>query len=131
MSPAPLLPAAPARVAEAGCGDGALAAVLAAAGYDVAGVDRHAGMAESARRRGVRVIQADINDVVGEYDVVLFTRSLHHAENLHDTLAHAATMPAPDGQIVIKEFAWERVDDAAAAFVYGHRAELVAAGLLD
>ena len=88
-------------------------------------------MAESARRRGVRVIQADINDVEGEYDVVLFTRSLHHAENLPGTLAHAATLLAPDGQIVIEEFAWERVDDAAAAFFYGNRAGLVTAGLLD
>ena len=31
----------------------------------------------------------------------------------------------------MEEFAWERVDDAAAAFVYGNRAELVAAGLFD
>jgi SAM-dependent methyltransferase len=127
----PLLPATPARIVEVGCGDGALAAALATAGYDVTGVDRDTAVAESAGRRGVRVIQADINDVAGEYDVVLFTRSLHHAENLHDTVAHAATLLAPDGQIIIEEFAWERVDDAAAAFVYGNRAELVTAGLLD
>src|SRR6195952_658797 len=127
----PFLPAAPARIAEAGCGDGALAAALATAGYDVTGIDRNTAMAESTRRRGVRVMQADINDVAGEYDAVLFTRSLHHAGNLHDTLAHAATLLAPNGQIIIEEFAWERVDDAAAAFVYGNRAELVAAGLLD
>ncbi|MET3808203.1 SAM-dependent methyltransferase [Nakamurella sp. UYEF19] len=127
----PIRPAPPARIVEVGCGDGALAAALATVGYDVTGVDRNAAMAESASRRGVRVLQADIKDVAGEYDVVLFTRSMHHAENLHDTLAHAATLLAPDGQVIVEEFAWEPVDDAAAAFVYGHRAELVAAGLLD
>ncbi len=127
----PLLPAAPARIAEAGCGTGALAAALAAIGYDVTGIDRDAEMAESARRRGVRVLHADINDVSGQYDVVLFTRSLHHAADLTSTLGHVATLLAPGGLIVIEEFAWERVDAAAADFLYDHRSGLVAAGLLD
>jgi SAM-dependent methyltransferase len=127
----PLLPAPPARVIEAGCGRGALAAALADLGYEVTGVDRDADMAAAARERGVRVIHADIHDVSGEYDVVLFTRSLHHAENLDSTLAHAATLIAPDGQIVIEEFAWERTNAAAAHFLYDNRAMLVAVGLLD
>lgn len=126
-----LLPAPPARIAEAGCGQGALSAALADLGYDVTGVDRNAEMAASARARGVQVVQADINDVFGEYDVVLFTRSLHHAESLDDVLAHAATLLAPGGRIIIEEFAWERVDHTSAGFLYDHRAELVAAGLLD
>ena len=62
--------------------------------------------------------------------MVLFTRSLHHAESLTDTLVHAATLLAPGGQIMLEEFAWERVDAAAAGFVYANRAKLVAAGLL-
>jgi hypothetical protein len=37
---------------------------------------------------------------------------------------------APDGQIIIEEFAWERVDEAGALFLYDNRALLVAAGLL-
>ncbi len=127
----PLLPAAPARVLEAGCGRGALAAALADVGYEVTGVDRNADMAAAAKERGVPVIQADVQDVSGEYDVVLFTRSLHHAESLDDLLAHAATLLAPGGQIIIEEFAWERVDQAAAHFLYDNLAILVAAGLLD
>ncbi len=127
----PLLPAAPARIAEAGCGQGALAVALADLGYDVTGVDNDAQMAASAKERGVQVIYADINEVSGEYDVVLFTRSLHHAKSMDDTLAHAVTLLAPAGQIIIEEFAWERVDRAAAGFLYDNRAEMVAAGLLD
>src|SRR5438552_891899 len=110
----PLLPAPPARVLEVGCGRGALAAALADLGYQVTGVDRDAEMAAAAEKRGVSVIQADVRDVRGEYDVVLFTRSLHHAESLDDLLACAAGLLAPDGQIVIEEFAWERVDQAGA-----------------
>ncbi len=126
----PLLPAPPARVLEAGCGRGALAAALTDVGYEVIGVDRNAEMAAAAKERGVAVIQADLHDVSGEYDVVLFTRSLHHAESLDDLLAHAATLLAPDGQIVIEEFAWERVDHAAAHFLVDNQAMLVATGLL-
>ncbi|ALG10565.1 class I SAM-dependent methyltransferase [Kibdelosporangium phytohabitans] len=127
----PLLPSPPARVLEAGCGRGALAKALADLGYTVTGVDRNAEMAAAARQRGVAVIEADIRAVSGEYDVVLFTRSLHHAEDLDDILAHTATLLAPGGQIVIEEFAWEKVDRAAAHFLYDNRAMLVSAGMLD
>ncbi|SFQ63852.1 Methyltransferase domain-containing protein [Amycolatopsis arida] len=127
----PLLPAPPARVLEVGCGRGALAAALADLGYKVTGVDRDAEMAAAARERGVPVIQADVHDVYGEYDVVLFTRSLHHAESLDDILAHAATLLTPDGQVIIEEFAWEQVDHTGAHFLYDNRAMLVATGLLD
>ncbi|WP_326567838.1 class I SAM-dependent methyltransferase [Amycolatopsis rhabdoformis] len=133
----PLLPPAPARILEAGCGRGALAAALADEGYDVTGVDRDTDMATAAKQRGVKVIQADVSDLDGEYgeygkyDVLLFTRSLHHAENLDDLLAHATTLLAPGGRLIIEEFAWERVDKPAAHFLYDSRAMLVAAGLLE
>ena len=126
----PLLPAPPARVLEVGCGRGAPAAALARLGYEVTGVDRDAGMAAAARERGVRVVHADVLTVSGEYDVVLFTRSLHHAEDLDGVLAHAAALLAPGGQVVVEEFAWERVDHAAADFLHDNRALLTAAGLL-
>lgn len=127
----PLLPPAPARILEAGCGRGALAAALADLGYEVTGVDRDAEVAAAAKELGVDVLQADVSDVSGEYDVVLFTRSLHHAENLGDLLAHAGTLLAPGGQIIIEEFAWERVDTTAAHFIYDNRAMLVATGLME
>ncbi|MGM1063222.1 class I SAM-dependent methyltransferase [Saccharothrix sp. Mg75] len=128
---APLLPSSPARVLEAGCGRGALAAALAGLGHDVTGVDRDAEAVHAARERGVRVVHADVREVSGEYDVVLFTRSLHHADDLDEVLGHAAALLAPGGHLVVEEFAWERVDRAAAHFLHDHRAVLVSAGLLD
>ncbi|MCE6999237.1 class I SAM-dependent methyltransferase [Saccharothrix sp. S26] len=127
----PLLPPSPARVLEAGCGRGALAAALADLGHRVTGVDRDADMAAAARERGVTVVEADIREVSGEHDVVLFTRSLHHADDLDGILAHARRLLVPGGRIIIEEFAWELVDEAAADFVYDNGALLVAAGLLD
>ena len=125
----PLLPAPPARILEAGCGRGALAAALLERGYAVTGVDRDEDMTSAAAARGVPVLRADIRDLAGEYDVVLFTRSLHHAEDLDDLLSHAAKLLVPGGQLMIEEFGWERVDRAAADFLYDNRALLVATGL--
>jgi len=91
-----------ARVLEVG--RGALAAALADLGYEVTGVDRNADMTAAAGERGVPVIQADVHDVSGEYDVVLFTRSLHHAEDLDGILAHAGTLLAPSGRLIGHDF---------------------------
>ncbi|WP_215543290.1 class I SAM-dependent methyltransferase [Amycolatopsis sp. CA-230715] len=129
----PLLPEPPARLLEVGCGRGALAVALMELGYRVTGVDRNAEMAAAAGDRGVPVVQADIRDITpGEgYDVVLFTRSLHHADDLDEILGHAASLLTPGGLLVIEEFAWERVNQAAAHFLSDNRAMLVAVGLLD
>ncbi len=126
-----LLPEPPSRILEVGCGRGALAAALADLGYQVTGVDRDAAAVAAATERGVATVQGDVHDMSGEYDVVLFTRSLHHAENLHGILEHAVELLTPGGQVIIEEFAWERVDHRAASFLYDNRALLVAAGLLD
>jgi len=126
-----LLPAAPARILEVGCGRGALAAALVDLGYEVTGIDRDAEAVQAATERGVVAIHGDVHDISGMYEVVLFTRSLHHAENLDGILEHAVNLLAADGQIIIEEFAWERVDHLAAGFLYDNRAMLVAAGLLD
>ena len=46
-------------------------------------------------------------------------------------LFRSVTLLAPDGQVIIEEFAWERVDNAAADFLYDTMALLVATGVLD
>ena len=101
-----LLPAAPARILEVGCGRGALAAELVDLGYEVTGVDRDAEAVKTATERGVVAIHGDVHDISGVYEVVLFTRSLHHAENLDGILEHAVHLLAAHGQIIIEEFAW-------------------------
>lgn len=127
-----VLPAPPTRIAEIGCGRGALAAALTGRGYDVTGIDRDAGMVASTRARGVPAIHTDVLDVTDHtFDVLLFTRSLHHAEDLGGTLHHARSLLRPGGSLIIEEFAWERVDWTAAAFLYDHRRRLVRAGLLE
>lgn len=126
------LPPAPARVVEIGCGRGALAAALIAAGYDLTGVEPDPDAADTARSRGVRVLGCPIEDCApGDrtYDVALFTRSLHHGTDLDGCLGPAARLLRAGGRIVIEEFAREDADLAAAGFVDDSLALLEAAGL--
>jgi SAM-dependent methyltransferase len=128
----PLLPPAPARILEVGCGRGALAAELGRRGWTVTGVDPDENACAAARQRGVEVVVGTLEDVdLGGLDAVLFTRSLHHLPDLAGTLQTAAGRLAPGGRLVLEEFARERADQAAAAFVYDAVDLLHAAGLAD
>jgi SAM-dependent methyltransferase len=70
-----VLPAAPASVLDVPCGDGRLTRRLAAAGYEVTGVDVSAPEVEEARRLapGVRFEVGDLRALpdVGRFDVVV------------------------------------------------------------
>jgi SAM-dependent methyltransferase len=128
----PLLPDPPARVLEVGCGRGALAAELGRLGWQVTGVEPDEEAAALAAKRGVDVLPVPLAEVAATgFDVVLFTRSLHHLPDLDTTLADAAGRLRAGGVVVLEEFARERVDGAAAAFLYDAVAVLGAAGMAD
>jgi SAM-dependent methyltransferase len=128
---AEVLPAAPATVCEVGAGRGALAAALVVAGYDVTALEPEPVGAAAARLRGVRVVeQGLLEHRGGPYDVVLFTRSLHHIDPLGGAVDRALDLLAPGGRLVLEEFARDRADRLAAGFLYDTFALLHAAGLL-
>lgn len=128
---AEVLPAAPATVCEVGAGRGALAAALVVAGYEVTALEPEPVGAAAARLRGVRVVeQGLLEHRGGPYDVVLFTRSLHHIDPLAGAVDRALDLLAPGGRLVLEEFARDRADRLAAGFLYDTFALLHAAGLL-
>lgn len=126
----PVLPAPPARICEVGCGRGALAAALGAAGYQVVGLEPNPESAGQAAARGVDVRSEALADhrPAEPYEVILFTRSLHHIAELDAALDHALGILAPDGVLIAEEFARERADRAAAEFLFDTVAVLAAAG---
>lgn len=126
----PLLPSPPATVLEVGCGRGALAAELQRRGYAVTGVDPADDAVAAARARGVNVVPERFEDYAGgTFDVVLFTRSLHHVEDLDATLDAALQHLARGGTIVLEEFATDGITGPAAAFLYDTIEVLAAAGV--
>ncbi len=67
------------RILDAGCGDGALAAQLAACGASVLGVDAAASMVSAARARGLTADQANLTELsyCAEFDAVFSNAVLH------------------------------------------------------
>jgi SAM-dependent methyltransferase len=107
------LPPAPARVLDAGCGNGALADRLRASGYEVTAIDIDPALA----RPGVRI--ADICAFRDRpYDAVVFVLSLHHVHSLGAALDAARALLKPGGRLLVDEFAHENADSAIADRYY-------------
>ncbi|WP_426242397.1 class I SAM-dependent methyltransferase [Nocardioides sp. LHG3406-4] len=109
-----LLPPAPARIADLGCGTGTLALLLAAEGYDVDGVDFSPRMIQQARAKagvtsGVRFVEGDASAPPldpASYDVVLGRHVLWAMPAPEDALGRWADLLAPGGRLVLVEGSW-------------------------
>jgi SAM-dependent methyltransferase len=130
-----VLPPAPARILEVGCGDGTMTRALAGAGYEVAGLDESIARPESeagAHAARVQWIETDFlyYEPDDRYDVVLFTRSLHHISPVDAALGRAHALLAPGGHVVAEEFAYDRVNIQTARWLYDLESILLTTGLL-
>ncbi|HVS85731.1 MAG TPA: class I SAM-dependent methyltransferase [Gaiellaceae bacterium] len=114
------LPPAPCRVLEVGCGsEGGLVEELAARGYETLGVDPHAPEGERFARTRFQDLE------LGEFDAIVAGRMLHHVHPLGESLdLLAAAAPL----IVVDEFAWDRIDEAAQDWYEGQHRLLRSAG---
>jgi SAM-dependent methyltransferase len=102
------LPPPPARLLEAGCGDGSLTRRLASQGYDAVGIDPSAPPGE-------RLIVSSLEDFRAEarFDAAVAIRSLHHVGDLGAAIDSLRAALRPAGRLVLYEFAVEHVDDQA------------------
>jgi nucleoside-diphosphate-sugar epimerase len=115
------LPPPPARVLEIGCGcSGGVTPALAAAGYDALGIDR-----EPPSGANFRAVALEDFDDEQSFDAAVAERVFHHVHPLGSALDKVARM-AP--LLILDEFAWDRIDDAAREWYEGQRRALVAAG---
>src|SRR5439155_1204291 len=100
------------RILEVGCGTGELAARLSKDGYVVIAIDSDRDSVAAARRLGVNAHVATWPDFdQGQFDAVLFTRSLHHIHPLGESVRHAADCLANGGRIIVEDFAYESADE--------------------
>jgi SAM-dependent methyltransferase len=106
------LPAAPARVADLGCGTGTLSLLLAEAGHAVTGVDLSPAMVERARAKAGHVATFHEGDAAeppldqGAYDVVLSRHVLWALPDPAAALARWIGLLAPEGRLVLVEGSW-------------------------
>jgi SAM-dependent methyltransferase len=105
------------RLLEVGCGDGALAARLQSEGFEVVAVDADAESADAARARGVDARAATWpTSVDGRFDALLFTRSLHHIDDLEAGIGAAFACLNPGGNIIIEDFDFGFADEETMAW---------------
>ncbi len=120
------------RVVDVGCGEGHLAVALSQAGAEVVGVEPSQEAASMARDQGVDVRPVDFLEFdEGPFDVVLFTRSLHHIPEVEKAVQRSADLLAPGGLLLLEEFDVEAVDEATLRWFYDTMYLLRRAGLAD
>ena len=97
-----LAPVAGERILDLGCGDGVIAAELAARGCEVVGVDASAAQVEAARGRGVdaRVVDGHRLDFESEFDAVFSNAALHWMREPASVIAGVARALRPGGRFV-------------------------------
>ncbi len=97
-----LAPAASERILDAGCGDGALTAKLAAVGCVVVGVDASEAQVQATHARGLRtaVCQIEALPFVERFDGVFSNAVLHWVRDQHAALDAIARALRPGGRFV-------------------------------
>ncbi len=113
------LPAAPARVAELGCGPlGGFVPMLESAGYEAAGI-----APEAPRGPLYRQVGFERYDPPVRLDAFVACTSLHHVADLAAVLDLVDAVLVPGGVAVIVEWARERFDEATARWCFSRLPE--------
>ncbi len=127
-----ILPPPPARILDAGCGEGALSRALADAGYAVTSIDADPAAVAAARSAGIPAVRADLAGYDDEpFDAVVMLLSLHHMHPLGTALDRVAHLLRPGGMLVLDEYAWDWADETTIRWFYDTAAILAATGVIE
>jgi len=121
-------PAGATDVLEVGCGAGELAQALSER-MRVVAVDDDPACVAAARDRGIDArTMSWPAEIDGEFDAILFTRSLHHIHDLDGAIAAAVTALRPGGRIIVEDFCAEGSSERSRVWSAGLIELLAAAG---
>jgi SAM-dependent methyltransferase len=109
------LPASPARVLEVGCGSGEIVLEIGRRGFEVVGIDPDAPHGAPFRRVTLEEFSSS-----EPFDAVVASRSLHHIGDLQAGIDKIHTLLKAGGVLILNEFAWDRMDQATAAWYQSH-----------
>ena len=110
------LPRPPASVIEVGCGRGELARELAADGYAIVAVDPDAPEGPLFRRTTLEALGNE-----GPFEAALASLAFHHVDDLDVALDKLHSLLRRGAPLVVREFAWDLVDEPTARWDYERR----------
>lgn len=110
----------PLRILDVGCGRGALAARLKILGHEVLALDQSPKAAELSRQYDIDVSVTDFIRYQSDtlFDVVLFSRSIHHMHPLNEAIHRAHALLQNKGLLVLEEFAYNWMTEPTAHWYY-------------
>jgi SAM-dependent methyltransferase len=124
------VPRSPATILDVGSGTGELTLKLTESGHRVIGVESSEKHACASHQLGLDVRHVDFLDFKdGLYDVVLFSRSLHHIYPSMSAVRQAHSLLLPDGVVIVDDFDVDSADTATARWFFRIRAVLAASGM--
>ncbi len=129
---AAVLPPPPARILDAGCGEGTLSGWLTGLGYQVTAIDSDPAAVDAARASGVPAVRADLAGYDDEpFDAVVMLLSLHHMHPLAEVMDQIARLVRPGGVLALDEFAWDWAGQETIRWFFDIAAILAAAGVTE
>jgi len=132
----------PQTIVEVGCGNGYLSLELARDGHDVIGIDLSPDSIEVAVRSStahphppgfgsLRYLCTDLNTWQAPeacFDCVIFNRSLQHISALQQTMAKLQRLLKHGGRIICQDYAYDRLDERTACWLYQMQRLLLLSG---
>lgn len=120
------------KILEIGCGNGYLALELARDGHEVIGLDRSPEIIEVAERARVAspttlgfgklaYLCTDFSTwqcADASFDLVIINRTLHHLTELGPTLTKVKRLLTSDGCIICQDYAYDRLNEQTASWMY-------------
>ncbi|MCH8884630.1 MAG: metalloregulator ArsR/SmtB family transcription factor [SAR324 cluster bacterium] len=106
------------KAIDLGCGDGAITVEIGRFARSVVGIDANPRAIQAARRRAERehldnvIFKEDriesLAEPDGEYDLAVFSQSLHHVADVEGGLAQAVRVLRPGGRLILVDLAPHR-----------------------
>jgi 2-polyprenyl-3-methyl-5-hydroxy-6-metoxy-1,4-benzoquinol methylase len=140
-----MIPHSRRKILEIGCGNGYLSLELARDGHEVIGLDKSQEIIKAAER--TRTIHSDTTgfgtltyecaDIstwqapAGSFDVVIINRTLHHLHQIQSVLAKVKRLLTSEGRFICQDYAYDRLSDQTACWMYSMQRLLFLSGLAD